>query len=145
MLVKAVVDTNVWVSALLNSAGAPRQIAEQFEADLFVLVCSNDLIAELVNVLARPKFATRINKEQAERFVALIQRKAVLIQLTDVLQVSRDPKDDMFLACAVVSDSDYLVSGDSDLLDLQTHARTQIIRPVEFLNILQQQPHSQES
>lgn len=45
----------------------------------------------------------------------------------------------MFLACAVVSDSDYLVSGDSDLLDLQTHARTQIIRPVEFLSILEQQ------
>ncbi|MBP9093697.1 putative toxin-antitoxin system toxin component, PIN family [bacterium] len=37
------------------------------------------------------------------------------VLLTDILQVSRDPKDDMFLACAVISDSDYLVSGDSDL------------------------------
>jgi putative PIN family toxin of toxin-antitoxin system len=145
VLVKAVVDTNVWVSSLHNPAGVPRQIAERFEADLFVLVCSNELIAELVRVLARPKFAKKIHKEQAERFVALIQRKAVLIQLPDVPPVSRDPKDDMFLACAAVSASDYLVSGDSDLLDLQTHGRTQIVRPAEFLSILEQQPHSQES
>ena len=139
MLVKAVVDTNVWVSALLNPAGAPRQIAERFEADQFALICSNALIAELAEVLARPKFARKIQTDQTERFIALIQRKAVLIQLQDVPAVSRDPKDDVFLACATVSDSDYLVSGDLDLLDLQTHRRTKIVRPAEFVSILQEQ------
>jgi putative PIN family toxin of toxin-antitoxin system len=138
VLVKAVVDTNVWVSALLNPAGAPRQIAERFEADQFALVCSNELIVELANVLARPKFAKKIPEDQAERFIALLKRQAVLILIQDVPSVSHDPNDDVFLACAAVSDSEYLVSGDLDLLDLQTHGRTQIVRPAEFLSILEQ-------
>lgn len=139
MLVKAVVDTNIWISALLNPAGAPRQIAERFEAEQFAIICSIELIAELANVMCRPKFASKINSDQAKRFIALLQRKTVLVQLQDVPSVSRDPKDDVFLACAAVSDSDYLVSGDLDLLDLQTHGRTHIVCPAEFLEILEQQ------
>jgi uncharacterized protein len=139
VLVKAVVDTNIWISALLNSAGASRQIAERLEADQFALICSNELIVELTQVLARPKFVRIINSNQADRFIALLQRKAVLVQLQDVAAISRDPKDDVFLACAAISDSDYLVSGDLDLLDLQTHWRTQIISPAKFLSILEQQ------
>lgn len=71
--------------------------------------------------------------------VDLLERKGVLTELEQFPPVSRDPKDDVFLACAAFSDSDYLVSGDLDLLDLQTHGRTRIIRPAEFLSILELQ------
>jgi predicted nucleic acid-binding protein len=63
--------------------------------------------------------------------------KAVIeVKLDHIPPVSRDPKLDMFLTCAAVSDSDYLVSGDSDLLDLQTHGRTKMVRSAEFLAVL---------
>jgi putative PIN family toxin of toxin-antitoxin system len=93
VLVKAVIDTNIWISALLNPAGAPREIAERFQADQFALVCSNELIAELAQVFVRPKFARNIHNDQAERLIAILQRKAVFIQLQDVPSVSRDSKE----------------------------------------------------
>lgn len=138
MLVKAVVDTNVWVSAAQNPVGTPRRIAEAFEADLFVMVYSNKMIAELVRVLARPKFAGKIDVDQAGRFVALIKRTAVFVQATDIPTTSRDPKDDVFLACSLASNADYLVTGDKDLLTLKEYGNTKIVTPAEFLEVLAQ-------
>ena len=98
-----------------------------------------------MDLLSRPKYAAKIQPAEAFKLMQLIEEIAILVKLDYIPQVSRDPKDDMFLACAAVSDSDYLVSGDLDLLELQTHGRTQIVRPAEFLSILEQQPRKQES
>jgi putative PIN family toxin of toxin-antitoxin system len=92
-----------------------------------------------VDVLSRPKYVTKIPPAEVYKLLQLIEEVAIMVKLDQVPPISRDPKDDMFLACAAVSDSDYLVSGDSDLLDLLTHGRTKIIRPAEFLSILEQQ------
>jgi predicted nucleic acid-binding protein len=107
-VLKAVVDSNVFISALLSSAGKPR-------------------------------LAAKVTPVQVNRLIDLLERKGILTEPEQIPPVSRDPKDDVFLACAAVSDSDYLVSADKDLLDLQTHGRTQIVRPAEFLSILEQQ------
>lgn len=51
--------------------------------------------------------------------------------------VCRDPKDDKFLACAIEGEADYLVSGDQDLLAIGSYQGIQIVKPAQFLNILQ--------
>ncbi len=136
-MLKAVIDTNIWLSALIGT-GPPRKIKDYLQARLFQAVHSPELFKELVDVLSRPKYASKIQATEAYKLIQLIEEVAILVKLHHIPQVSRDPKDDIFLACAAISDSNYLVSGDSDLLDLQTHGRTHIVRPAEFLSILEQ-------
>ncbi len=51
--------------------------------------------------------------------------------------VCRDPDDDRILACAVAAKADYLVSGDSDLLDLQEFLGIKIVSPKTFEMLFQ--------
>jgi len=49
----------------------------------------------------------------------------------------RGPDDDRVLECSQSSGSDYIVTGDKDLLDLQRYAGATILKPAEFLKLLQ--------
>jgi uncharacterized protein len=133
--VKAVIDTNIWIRALLKP-GIPRQIADTLEADLFTLICSKELLEELERVWKRPQIAVKISEGHARRLITLIKTTALFVELQHIPAVSRDPKDDIFLACAALSQSDFLVSADDDLLCLASHEHTQIVTPREFLEII---------
>lgn len=50
---------------------------------------------------------------------------------------SRDPKDDKFLACAVEGGADYIVSGDGDLLTLENFRGVAIVRPADFVRLVE--------
>lgn len=75
-MLKAIVDVNVWVSALLNPGNA-RKIQAPFEHGQFQLVICPQVVSEYGEVLARPKFAMRIQPEQRNRLIALIRKEAV--------------------------------------------------------------------
>lgn len=53
--------------------------------------------------------------------------------------VSADPDDDIFVACAVAGQADYIVSGDRHLLDLGQHEGIRIVRPAIFLMLLERE------
>jgi putative PIN family toxin of toxin-antitoxin system len=63
---RVVVDTNVWVSALLTPAGPPGRVQTALRNAQFSLIISEPLIAEAAEVLARPRFATRYGLVQDE-------------------------------------------------------------------------------
>lgn len=135
MPIKAVIDTNIWVSALLNP-GTARQIVHYLQADGFQNVCSNELLAELFRVISRPKITATVSLDDIDELLTLIQDKALFIDLNSIPVVSRDPKDNIFLACAIDSKSEFLVSGDQDLLCLSEYKDTKIVTPAQFLEIL---------
>ncbi len=56
---RAVIDTNVWVSALLNPSGHPAQLLDAFRKNSFTLVISRPLLEELARVLTRPRLVIR--------------------------------------------------------------------------------------
>jgi putative PIN family toxin of toxin-antitoxin system len=128
---KVVIDANVWISALLDGKNA-LSIVDKLGHDQFQLMFAEPLIIELTDVLSRPKFA-KIRPGRSEQLIALIREKATLIALENIPKVSRDPKDDVYLACAVASQADFLVSGDDDLLTLKEHQGTKIVTPRQFL------------
>jgi putative PIN family toxin of toxin-antitoxin system len=89
-------------------------------------------------VLARPKFAARKNKSDAEELIALLKARAIFVISDSVSAIiSRDPKDDVYLACSATGDADVLITGDQDLLVLKTHGRTRILTPAQFLYLLE--------
>lgn len=103
----------------------------------FQPICSAQLVNELIDVLARPKFASKITDIDAAELVRLLRKAAVFVEPQPISESSRDPKDDVFLACAVAGGADYLVSGDEDLLVVAEIAATKIVTPRQFLQILE--------
>lgn len=64
MAVRAVIDTNIWVSSLLNPTGYPAQLRRKWEEGKFKLVLSDPLINEFIDVLSRPRIRDKYEIEQ---------------------------------------------------------------------------------
>jgi uncharacterized protein len=135
--VRAVIDTNVLLSGLLWH-GTPRTLIEQVRAGTLILISSPALLAELADVIARPKFRTILLRSN----VGPEQMLAELWRLTEIVdppplptQVSRDA-DDAVLALAKAAQADLIVSGDADLLVLGAHAGIRIVNAADALKIV---------
>jgi len=119
-----VIDTNLFINALIRkSRGKSSQLITDWQEDRFHVAMSDELIEEVRGVLKREKMAKNygITPEIAEVFVTelrLSTRFVTPLKLTDLPIHSRDKKDDIFLACALGGDCDYLISHDEDLLSL---------------------------
>jgi len=80
----------------------------------------------------------KIERDRADRLIALIKKRALFVDLKSaILPVSRDPKDDVFVACAFHASAEFIVTGDNDLLCLQQYEKTQIVTPRQFIEFLQ--------
>ena len=139
---KVVFDTQIYLRALINfSSGSGKLVLEQ-QAD-YELLTSQAINDEVMDVLTRSsirKKFTQISDEDVRKIeTTLLSATFVEIQPTDLERICRDPKDDIFLACAKAAKADYLVSEDNDLLVIGQHHDTRIIKVATFLNILEQQ------
>ena len=126
---RAVVNTNVLLSGLFWH-GRPHQLLEQIRDGTLTLVSSPDLLAELADVLERPKFQVILTRSGTTIGSILTE----LSQLAEIIDppglsapVSRDPDDDAVLALAVAGQVDLVISGDADLLTLGSHAGVPIL------------------
>jgi putative PIN family toxin of toxin-antitoxin system len=127
--VRAIIDTNVLLSGLLWR-GAPHALIEQLRAGALSLVTSPALLAELAEVMRRPKFRLVLERSRTDlqKTVDELQRLAEIIDPPPLPgPISRDADDDAVLALAVASRADLIVSGDADLLALGQHAGIPII------------------
>ena len=132
-----VIDTVVFVRSLLNPHSYSGRLIFA-HADEYRLILSAPIVREIVEVLRRPEITSKI------RFVAGMDTRRVLdllsqaelVEVSDISQVSRDPKDDKFLATAVLGGADYVVSEDRDLLDLGEYQGIKILDVATFLKIL---------
>jgi putative PIN family toxin of toxin-antitoxin system len=137
-MIRAVFDTNVFLRALINPHSRCGRLLDEF-ADDYELVLSPAIIREVLEVLHRPRLRAKfpqITQLDIARVIALFEL-ALVVEPRDVPSISRDPDDDMFLACARSAGAEYLVTEDKDLLVLETFAGTRICRPVEFIALLE--------
>jgi uncharacterized protein len=119
--VRIVLDTNTLVSAILSPLGPPRRLLDDARAQVFELCSSPVLMAELLDVVSREKFAKRLAAAELTPLgiVAEIRRLSVMAVPADVPRVvANDADDDHVLACAVSAHADLIVSGDRHLLSL---------------------------
>lgn len=119
-MTRAVLDPNVLVSAFISErGGSPDRIVRAWREGAFELVVSPQLIAELVDVLGRPKFAVQAAEGRAEAYIAALAGDAINIDdPPDPPAVSPDRGDDYLITLARVARADVIVSGDSHLLGL---------------------------
>jgi uncharacterized protein len=130
---RAVLDTNVLVSALISPGGASAQLLLELRAGAFELVVSRLLLAELGEVLRRAKFRRYVAEDEADAYVELIRRASQVFddQPPGPLPLSADPDDEFLLDLARAASVDVLVSGDAHLLDLRD--RLPVMTPAESL------------
>jgi putative PIN family toxin of toxin-antitoxin system len=133
--VRAVADTNVLLSGLFWR-GRPHALLEQVRAGTLTLISSPALLAELAEVMNRPKFQAILvrSNTDSEQTLGELRRLAEIIDPPRLpAPVSRDPSDDAVLALAAASQADLIITGDADLLTLGSHAGIPIIDPAEAL------------
>jgi putative PIN family toxin of toxin-antitoxin system len=116
--VRAVLDPNIVIAALLSRSGAPARIMLHWLAGGFELFVSNALLDELERALAYPKLHRRVTPDEAAELIALLRGDAILVpDPRTPMRRSADPADDYLLALAE-SNRAILVTGDRHLLAL---------------------------
>ena len=133
---RVVIDPNVLVSAAVAS-GVSAQLLDQWLTDRpFELVVCPALIGELRDVLSRDRFRRWLSTDEAELFVARLEDEAELWEdPSHVPAVTADPKDDYLVALFRDCGAGLLISGDSDLLDLDADDVT-VLTPRDILDQL---------
>ena len=138
-MIRAVLDTNVVVSALLFS-GPPSRLISAWQSGRLRLVVSAPILDEYIRVLAYPKFKltnTEIRGLLEEELIPFMETvTAVPTNIPDL----RDPDDAKFITCAVAAGVRWLVRGDDDLLSLHHVESVDILSVTAFLQQLKRRP-----
>lgn len=138
-MLKVVLDTNQFVSSFIVKEGISAQIFQAWRDFAYILITSNEILAEIARVFQYPHIVKKyhLRKENINSFIGLIERDAVVLYDVPKLEViKKDPTDNKFLACALESKAQYIISGDSHLLELGKYQSTKIVTAREFLKIL---------
>jgi uncharacterized protein len=139
-LIRAVLDSNVFVSAFISRRGsAPDLIVRAWHQGAFEVVMSPRLLAELSGVFTRPHLADAAGDGRGESYVARLRAGAILVD--DPLnppRVSPDPDDDYLFALARTAHADPIVSGDRHLTEL-TDPTPLVVTPRAFADRLQEE------
>ena len=132
---RVVLDTNVFVTALLHGR-ISRRVYDAFLQGQLTPVFSGDTLAELIDVLTRPALRVLTSETEITQLLAAVQRDGLIVHPTQLVRACRDPRDNIFLECALAGHTDVLVTGDLDLLALHPFRGISILRPAAFLHRL---------
>lgn len=142
-MLRVVIDTNVIVSGILSRKGAPAELLNAWRERRFLLLSSSAIVAEVRAVLQYPRIRHKyhLSDDEIEQAITLLEHDALLVEgdVNVVGSVPDDPKDEMFLACALDGQADIVVSGDHHLLDLGVFRDIPIITARQFLDQLNQE------
>lgn len=130
---RVVLDTNIFISALVSETGTPARIVEAWFDRRFTLVSHIAVLDELRDATRRRKFRSLIRPAAAGYLVNQIMlRSDMPVRLPPVAR-SRDPDDDYLLALCEAGRADRLITGDKpDLLTLGRHGATRIVTAAAF-------------
>ena len=138
-MIRAVADTNIIVSGTIVSQGHPAQILQAWRRGEFTLISSPAIIAEVIEVLARPQIVRRyhIPAQELSHLKRLLETTTIQVPGTKNVDVVRDdPDDDILVAVALEGEAEYIISGDPHLLRLQEVQGIRIVTPRQFLAYL---------
>ncbi len=132
---RAVVDTNILVRALIKPNGTVGPVLSLLRDGRYVLLYSEQLLEELVDLLARPRLRNKypLSDETVEASLQLILLRGEKVCPQREIRLCRDPKDDKFLEVAAAGQAAIIVSGDEDLLILNPFEDIPIVPPRDFL------------
>lgn len=131
---KVIVDTNILVSAVLRGR-TPKEVIQFIidtpDCDWLV---SKEILEEYKQVLSRPKF--KLTPEIINQWWFVLDTVTRVVEVTNLVDFPRDRKDAKFLACALATDADFLLTGDKDFEEAKNLGKTKIISVSLFKRLL---------
>ena len=136
---RVVLDANVLISGLLSPKGPPGQILNAWLEGQFELCLSSLILQELQRVLEYPHISRKLEPAQVQRLLSVLTGCSLQVKGALTLNILKlDPADNIYLACAVEAQANYLVSGNfSHFVEAGPIFRgTQILTPRQFLDLI---------
>ena len=109
---RVVLDTNILIGALITKGTPPDRLYQAWLRNEIELVTSTAQLAELTDVLARPRLHKFLDADEAAAIVKNIGSRALVLAELPLVRLSPDPKDNPILATAIAAEADLIVSGD---------------------------------
>jgi uncharacterized protein len=128
---RIIIDTNLWISFLITKDFT--KLDEIIFSRHGILVFSQELLDEFLEVARRPKFRRFFSASDIEEILETIEEYADFIEVQTQMEVCRDTKDNFLLSLSVDGNADILLTGDKDLLDLIKFGETKILTISSFL------------
>lgn len=122
---RVVIDTNIWISFLIGKSLTG--LSDEIISGRITVLFSDELFAELIEVLQRPKFKKYFNATAIEKLIILLYDRVEWIEISQYFYDCRDKKDNFLLDLSVSGHADYLVTGDDDLLILNPFYGIEIV------------------
>jgi putative PIN family toxin of toxin-antitoxin system len=137
-LLRAVLDANVYISAIIQPGGTPGRLVEQFvRVASFEVVVSPAIVDEVLRALAYPKLRKMLRGADAQLwFEDLVVLADLVAGAQQLSGVCKDPDDDKYVAAALEGRAAFVVTGDRAFLALKEHAGVEIVTPRAFLDRL---------
>ena len=139
-MLRAVLDANVLLSALIRPQGSPGQILRRWLEDrAFALITSPTILAEVRRALDYPRVRKYLvgSDEDLDLWVASLGLIAEPVEGRLRLRVAEDPDDDKYIAAAVEGFAQFVVTGDAHLLSLKDYEGIRIVTPRAFIALLE--------
>lgn len=133
-MIRAVIDTNVLVSAMISSAGNEALLVLAINQGLVVPCLSVEILKEYSDVLLRPRFG--FPAAEVDALLDLLRRKGKLLEPARITPTSPDPDDDKFIACALAAKADFLVTGNKRHFPQSAPRRTRVVNAAELLDLI---------
>jgi uncharacterized protein len=128
---RIIIDTNLWISFLITRDFA--RLDEIIFSRQGILIFSQELLDEFLEVAKRPKFRRFFSTADIEALLETIDEYADFVKVQSKIEICRNPKDNFLLSLSVDGNADFLLTGDKDLLDLIKFGETTIITIADFL------------
>ena len=109
---RIIIDTNLWISFLLTNDFS--KLDKVFVDKRVILLFSQILLDEFLEVAQRSKFKKYFSLPDLERLLLQIKNEAEFIEVTSDIRLCRDPKDDFLLSLAKDGKATHLITGDKD-------------------------------
>lgn len=127
-----ILDTNVFISGIFFS-GPPSEILAFWQNGKIELILSLQILTEYQEVALR--ISNQYPLIDINPIIELVILKGIIIPSPSIqTEICRDPDDEKFISCAVISDTGIIISGDKDLLELSGYKGIQILKPRSFID-----------
>ena len=129
---RIIFDTNLLISFLLFQDYS--KLDNILSQKKVVLLFSQTLIDEFIEVAQRPKFKKYFSPSDLQTLHLRISERSIFIDVTSQVSICRDPKDNFLLSLAKDGKASHLITGDNDLLTIKKYQKTAILTLTEYLS-----------
>jgi putative PIN family toxin of toxin-antitoxin system len=133
-VIRAVIDTNVLVSAMISSSGNEALLIVAINAGLVAPCLSAEILKEYSEVLRRPRFG--FPASEVDSLLELLTRRGHLLDQVPIVSISPDPDDDKFIACASAGKADFLVTGNKRHFPQNRPSGPRLVNAGELMEII---------